>query len=153
MKTRTIIFTLVFLGGIIGACTRPALNTDDEALVLSTDSLVNLWNQAWDSGNVDEISALFADDALALSDSTAIFGKDSITAQWIKPNAYFIKNLKVEKLIDKVTPEMAFYSGFYDLDVMDSDSLISKESGNVTYIWQKQADNSWKLELVHLGTY
>lgn len=121
-----------------------------ESKLAGTDSLMMQWNNAWNASNADQIAALFTDKAILVSAGGVIIGIDSIKVKMINRSVLGLKNLKTEMISESVSTDFASQTGSYSHDWINKDSTIAKESGMFTFIWQKQADKSWKLALIHM---
>jgi len=121
-----------------------------ESKLAGTDSLMMQWNNAWNASNADQIAALFTDKAILVSAGGVINGIDSIKVKMINRSVLGLKNLKTEMISESVSTDFASQTGSYTHDWIIKDSTITKESGLFTFIWQKQADKSWKLVLIHM---
>jgi uncharacterized protein (TIGR02246 family) len=116
-----------------------------------TDSLMKPWINAWNSADAEKIAAMFADDALVILPGFKFSGIDSVKTKWIVPTALTLRNLTVQNLKEDKTSDLASISGSYMHDWVRNDSVISRAGGYYTFLWRKQADNSWKVAVVNLN--
>lgn len=119
---------------------------------VSADSLARLWNNAWNTKNLEAIKGMIADDAIAMDRDWKVEGLDSIMAKWISVNLPAISNLTTEKLHESNCCCCVSLTGFYTLDVTTQDG-VQKEKGNFTFIWKQQEDKAWKLEVMHMTQF
>jgi len=142
----------LFIGVLISSCTNnKTVNSDTTTTVVSVDSLNTSWNNAWNNKDVNAIANMFTENTVVLSGSWEAIGKDSIMKNWVNSQLPRMTNFKTTKLIAEASTHMAFQTGFWTLDTKRNDSIVGTAQGNYTTIWKKQADNSWKIELLHMG--
>lgn len=133
------------------ACQANEQNTNEPAQEqVSTDSLTGLWNAAWNNKDSTALANMFSENTVYLAGDANLIGRDSIMVKWVNNNLPAVANLQTVKMSEGTSDGMAYQSGTWTLDVMNNDSLVSKENGIYTFVWKKQADNSWKLEVVQL---
>lgn len=145
MKTKLIIpALLVFLA--FSACTpKPETNenqtSENQALV---DSLITQAAEAYSSGDVQKVLNLYSDDAVFISQDSRIGGKDSL-AVFLEISLPYASNFNQDKGITSVTDDLIYYQGMYTFEWNKDYSAMAK--GFMTYVFKKQADNSWKITL------
>jgi ketosteroid isomerase-like protein len=116
-----------------------------------TDSLMKPWISAWNSADAEKIANLFADDALVILPGVIFSGIDSVKTKWVVPTTLTLRNLTIQNLKEDKTSELASFSGSYMHDWVRNDSVISRAGGYYTFMWRKQADNSWKMAVVNIN--
>lgn len=126
---------------------------DTTASQVSPDSLIQLWNAAWNANDSTAIANMFNNESVVLETQWQQEGADSIMQSWVLGQLPQVSNLKTEKVASGVGDGMAFYTGFYTLDVTSNDSIVGKANGNFTTIWKLQDDKSWKVKLIHLDGF
>lgn len=138
---------------MIASCTSKTVNVKaDNSAVVNPDSLMGIWNSAWNSKDSVTISKLFTKESqVVFAADERLVGSDSIMGKWISKHLPMVKNLKTNKFSSGATAYMAYYSGDYTLDIFNKDSKIGADAGCFTAIWKKQNDNSWKMELLFFG--
>lgn len=147
MKTRFLSFVIVVLIGFT-ACSESHNNV---AAVPVTDSLMKPWMDSWNTADIEKISACFAGDAMLIIPGAMMNGIDSIRKNWIIPSAKAIRNLTINNLNEVKSAEMACISGSYTHDWVKNDSVVDHAKGYYSFLWRKQADDSWKLAVVNLN--
>lgn len=120
--------------------TQPALQT--------TDSLSQLWIDAWNAKDVDAIAACFTADAIIITD-TAYVGIEALKTGFILPAAPIFRNLSCLKINESVSGDLAYQSGSYKHEWVINDTTIQNASGYYSMVWKKQDDKSWKLIAFH----
>lgn len=137
----------------IASCTsKPADNISAGNSLVSPDSLIGVWNSAWNSTDSTAISNMFNQRSqVVFSKNERFVGSDSIMTKWVSGNLAMVRNLKTNKFIGNSTNDMVYYSGDYTLDIVRNDSIIGSEEGCFTTIWKKQEDKNWKIELMFFG--
>jgi ketosteroid isomerase-like protein len=124
-----------------------------ETKLISVDSLNSLWNTAWNKHDSTGIVNLLAKDALLISRRTQINGVDSIGSKFVHHYVGTLNDLQTKTLTSKVWTEGCYLSGTYVFQAMQSGKLIGKEEGVFTFIWEKQADTTFKLKVLHMEDY
>lgn len=122
------------------------------AATISTDSLINNWNQGWNNHDSKALTNSFTDNSVVVFSSKKKFiGANDIMNNWINKNLPSVKNLKTEKISASASSDMAFFNGTYTLDITRNDSLVGNDAGCFTIIWKQQQPNDWKVELMIFG--
>lgn len=152
MKSKQLsgIFIALVIGIFISSCTNNK-PVSSEAEVVSVDSLNSSWNNSWNIKDTNAIANMLTENTVVLSGSWKAIGKDSIMKNWINGQLPRMANFKTTKLASEASSDMAFQTGFWTLDIKRNDSIVGTSQGNYTTVWKKQADNSWKIELLHMG--
>lgn len=142
---------LIFVVAIISSCNCKVDQAEKAApIMVSVDSLDNAWNTAWNSGNVNAISNLFAEDAVLIAGDWKVTGRDFLTEEWIKTSTPALANLKLQPYSQGASDAMAYSSGSYTHDVMENDSVKSTQRGVYTIIWEAQVNKKWLVSLVQI---
>ncbi len=155
MKKGIIILVLsVFtLAVIFTSCNRAEREKSCEdqtsCIKVNSDSLIQLWNNAWNTKNLEAFKGMIADNAIAIDKEWKVEGRDSIMSNWITKNLPVISNVKTELLHECNCFCCVSLTGFYTLDVTTKEGLKT-EKGNFTFIWKLQDDKSYKLEVMHM---
>ena len=123
----------------------------DTAQKVSVDSLVNEWNSAWNANDTLAISEMLDANSVMLSGEWKVVGKDEIMSKWVKGQLQTVANLQSTKIKGDVTSDMALYTGFWTLDQTSNDSIVGTSKGNFSAVWKRQADNSWKIAIMHMA--
>ncbi len=146
-------YYLLLLCVIAAGCTRQNYDYEKASEINSSanvDSLgeafINAWNMQDSAAVMNEIS----DDAVAMNDSLIHNGKKDIAGNWVGGGVKVISNLKTETLISGAGPDLAYEGGTYTLNINPPGGSVLHERGNYSLVWKKQADNSWKLSLIHI---
>jgi ketosteroid isomerase-like protein len=155
---KQIIFAIAILmvSGFFFSCCR---NSDNECATeesccttVSADSLAMLWNNAWNTKNLEALKGMIADSALVMDHEMVIRGKDSIIAKWITPGLPVISNVTTTPLKTLSCCCCVSLTGLYMLDYQSGDKTVPAR-GNFTFTWIKQEDKSYKLEMMHLTEF
>ena len=133
-------------------CKKDSCDDKTSCTVVKTDSLVKLWNNAWNTKNLEALKGMIAENAIALDKDWKVEGRDSIMSKWITVNLPAISNVTTEPLRECSCCCCVSLTGFYTLDVTTQEG-IKKEKGNFTFIWKLQDDKTWKLELMHMTQF
>lgn len=159
MKKLTLLFATVMLvfSISISSCKESAKDQSASAdscctVTVTSDSLIALWNDAWNTKNAEALKNMIAEDAVVLETDWQVAGRDSIMAKWITPSLPVISNLKTEKVTDCICCCCVSLTAFYSLDVTTKEGVVS-EKGNFTFIWNQDDDKTWKLKLIHMDVF
>lgn len=155
MKTNLILSVL--FGGIIVAnysCSDKTNegHTEEKSEVInyvSVDSLENVWDEAWNAGNVDMIIEMLDDDAIVFENEWVVRGKDSLRNKFVIPNSSAIKSITTTKSAEGASEDLAYFIGRYSITLKDS---TPGPEGPFTIIWKKQKSGQWKVVSLHTGT-
>ncbi len=147
MKTGFFSFLIVVLLGF-ASCNQAQ---DKVVAIPVTDSLMKPWIDAWNAADVEKISNCVAADAILILPEIFMSGVDSIRQNWIVPSSATIRNLAVLNLNEFKSGEIACISGSYTHDWIKNDSVAGHAKGYYSFLWKKQADDSWKLVVVNLN--
>ena len=155
-KQITFIFAILFMAIIIlPSCKNTVTETAKEeecCQTVSADSLAALWNDAWNTKNIEALKGMITDSALVIDHEWYVQGKDSIFAKWINQSLPIISNVKTIPLKTTSCCCCISLTGLYTLDY-ESKNGIKSSKGNFTFIWIKQEDKTYKLDLMHMTEF
>lgn len=140
MKTTFLIFMSILLVSF-SACQQAKEATTE---LQTTDSLSQLWIDAWNAADVDAITSLFTADAQLVTD-TLLIGRETIKAGFVLPAAPIFRNLTCKKLNEQISGDLAYLSGSYAHEWLQKDSSVVQAKGYYSMVWKKQDDKSWKV--------
>jgi ketosteroid isomerase-like protein len=141
MKTIAIFFILAAMLLITGCNPEAETNND---MVLA-DSLLKVNESAYNSGDAQIIANLFADDALIIVNGKSTWSKDSIYLV-AKSLASVIRNFRAYLGPVSVSKDIIQMQKYFTADITGGEAVV-KGKGLAIIIWEKQADNSWKVVL------
>lgn len=147
-----LILTITFTSCKEGAKDQTTSDSACCAVGVKTDSLIGLWNDAWNTKNLDALKNMIAVDAVVLETDWKVSGRDSIMANWIKVCLPVISNLKTEKITECICPCCISLTAFYSHDFTTEERVVT-EKGNFTFIWNLAEDKTWKLKLIHMDVF
>jgi len=119
---------------------------------VSSDSLAALWNNAWNTRNLEALKGMITDSALVIDHEWYFQGRDTIFAKWISQSLPVISNVKTIPLKTISCCCCVSLTGLYSLDYETKEGLKSSK-GNFTFIWLKQEDKTYKLDLMHMTEF
>ena len=143
MKTKkNLLFLAVML--LIVSCAPQTSTTVNKDKALA-DSLLQMNENAYNSGDAQIIANMFTDDCLLINGTTYTWTKDSVLvfAQSLVPS---LKNFKTHMGPFSVSAEMVYQEKYYTGDWVVGDVTL-KGKGVSILVWIKQPDNSWKIAL------
>ena len=120
---------------------------------VSPDSLIALWNNAWNTKNMDALKAMIGDSALVIDRDWYVKGKDSIFAKWISTSLPVVNKVQTSPLKISQCCCCVVVTGLYTLEFTTKDGKTVPSKGNFTFHWQQADDKSWKLELMHMTEF
>jgi ketosteroid isomerase-like protein len=96
-------------------------------------------------GAAEAFRLFMADSAIQLPEGElARMGREKIYDKMKKNSGYTLK-WKPEKAVVARAGDMGYTWGYYVLLVQDSSGTIQRSHGKYLNVWEKQADNSWKV--------
>lgn len=130
----------------IAACTPKPVT--DKGIALA-DSLIKVNENAYNSGDAQQMASLFADNALIIVNGKATWTKDSILV-FVKGIAPVLKNFKAYRGPTTVTDDLIQVQKYFTGDIVMGNNTM-KGAGVATLVYKKQPDNTWKIvmELEH----
>lgn len=146
------ISVIVIIGLLFSACSGNKQKTTSETTVkmVSVDSLIALFNVAWNQHDSIAISKMFTNTTLVLTVGVKAIGIDSIMKNLGK-QILRTSNFKTTKIAEGISSDIAYYAGSWTIDIIENNSVVGNADGNITAIWKIQSDNSWKIELLHMS--
>ncbi|HRZ41909.1 MAG TPA: DUF4440 domain-containing protein [Bacteroidales bacterium] len=126
-------------------------NVNDEGATSPVDSLIALYEKAWNSNDSAAICSMFAPDAIVVDGELVMLNAAEMAEKWVSPYHRYARNLKTEKLKEWATPDRAGYSGMYALDIVVNDSLRYSPYGIFTMVWEKTPDGFWKVSTANMN--
>lgn len=139
MKTTLILSIGAILFCCLG-CSQKSGNSSDQSLV---NRLSSMSAEAFNSGDVDKLLSVYADDAIFLNGQAKISGKDSLRTAF----AYMFQhssNFKIYPALFSVKEDMVFIEGMFTFD-WNMNGIVSQAKGIMKEVFLKQSDNSWKI--------
>lgn len=144
------LFAALFALTFLSACSKqPAAPPDtraaDEAAIRAASAD---WSKASQAKDVTKAVSVYADDAMQFPDNgPMVAGKDNIRAGWEKMLALPGPGLSFATTGVTVahSGDLAYEYGTYDFATQDKAGKVNDEKGKYVTVWQKQADNSWKV--------
>lgn len=137
-------FLLAGVIAFIASCNQSPKMTTAPAKGPSADSLATVFSNEWNKADSDYFYSAFSPNAVVADNNTIAVGADSIKTRWTQPNLRSVKNLKFTPLQSWSTPDMASFTGYFDVDVALKDTTFHGK-GAFTMIWKKSNDGSWRI--------
>lgn len=156
MKKTTILTfsSIVVLLFLISSCQQSRNSNLDNSVSysVSPDSLINIWNEAWNKHDSTAISNMLATNSVVVfSTEEKLVGVNTIMTDWVSKNLPMVTNLKTEKTSAATSSEMAYFNGTYTLDIVRNDTILGSDKGCFTFVWKLQDSKDWKMELIFFG--
>lgn len=115
--------------------------TDDERAIRE---LVSTWMRASQSGDVDTVLSLMADDVIFMAPGREPFGKDVFRAA-----SEGMKNVRLTGSSDvreiNVLGDWAFIRNYMEIAITSPEGGAMRRSGYTLSILRKQSDGKWRL--------
>ncbi|HET6567251.1 MAG TPA: SgcJ/EcaC family oxidoreductase [Rhodothermales bacterium] len=108
-------------------------------------AILDNWGRDWNSGDKASVRAAFAEDAVVVLQGDVLRGLDEIDEKWLAramPVSTIAGSQSVASLVGQ---DLAYQTGYYDMDHLWASGNQTAESGTYTLIWRKQADGNWKI--------
>ena len=125
-------------------------NSNNENKVASVDSLVNAFSKAWNGKDSKSIESMFSNSIVYLNGGRATIGKDSIMKYLVGRALNDVENLKIIKISEITSNELVLFAGKWSAS--NKNDSIPLNEGNISVLWKKQSDSTWKMELMHLNS-
>ena len=139
MKTRNIILLAAVIIFSTSCAKKPEV-CNDRILV---DSLATVAVNAFNSGDVARALSNYTDDVVFLNGNVKMSNKDTISNAF-KYMFQHMKNFNYYLGVSSVSKDMIFMEGLFTFDwQIDNNRSIGK--GVMLLVYQRQADNSWKI--------
>lgn len=139
MSLKNILY-VVFVLFVISACTQKQARDQHKPLV---DSLDVVSASAFNSGDFNKAVDIFTDDAVFISYGKKMVGRDSIASN-LKNAMPFMKNFKSYPCVYSVSDNLVFTQSYFT-GTWNKNNSSKPMKGTAIYVWQKQADNTWKI--------
>jgi ketosteroid isomerase-like protein len=153
MKKQTLVFAV--LASILFSCSPKSEQKESATPSVAhiEDSLIGLWNDAWNRNDTTAIAAMFNDKSVVIGGYNFILtSTDSIMQKWVNKQVKSVANLQTQKRMGNSTDNMAYYSGTWTLDdTNEKDSVLGKQTGTFTSAWEKQQDGKWIMTTIQMG--
>ncbi|TCJ12112.1 nuclear transport factor 2 family protein [Flaviaesturariibacter flavus] len=117
---------------------------------VSTDRLIAAWNKSWNDRDSAAITSQLTNDAVMLSSAKTMNGRSQIAKQFVSHYYRSMLNLKTRKFYESAGGNIAVQSGTYTHDIQTAEGKPNTLSGGYTFVWELQADKSWKLRFLEL---
>ena len=147
-----LLLILLFGISLFGCNQHSCENCDQQRSVASVnvDSLNALFLAGWNNKDSAAIAKTIADNAVVMNDSLVHKGIKAIADNWISGGVKVLSNIKTSSSIRDGNGNIAYDGGTYSLDLTPPGGPVLKEKGNYSMVWAKQANNEWKLTLIHI---
>jgi len=108
------------------------------------------FDAAWNAKDSAKIVGMMDDDVKLLNAKEVLSGKNELAAKWVSHSLPVASNLKTNVVSSDAGTQLAYEAGTFALDVTLPNQKPFPATGNYTFIWKKQADNSWKIHLIQI---
>lgn len=143
------LFILLIIFCSLASCNSKSSNDHIVSAPINTDSLVSLWNNAWNNNDSAAILNLMSKDIVFISEGSISKGIDSLAKNFVGPNSKVLKNLKTSTIASGGVGDEAYYYGSYTHDVALKDTTIVGRSGVFSFIYKKEEDQ-WKIKVAEI---
>lgn len=116
----------------------------------STASLVKNWNATWNNHDSIAIVSLMDNDVQFISGRFALNGKDAVAKNFVSLNHKFLANLNTETNASYTDGNLAYETGKYTHNIKRGNSIIRKDEGTYTFVWNKSKNKEWKLKVIEI---
>lgn len=117
---------------------------------VSSKELNEQFDKAWNSKDSVKLVQMLADDVQLLSAATHMNGRTEVSERFIRHNLPVSGNLQTKVASTGESDALAYESGTFTLDVAPPGAKPFVDKGNYTFVWKKQADQSWKVSSILL---
>lgn len=131
------------------SCDTKSSKENSAEISVNTDSLVSLWDAAWNNNDSAAIRNLISNDMVFISEGSVEKNIDSLSNYFIRPNSKRLKNLKTSMIASGSSGNQAYYYGSYTHDLALKDTILTGISGVFSFIYTKEKDQ-WKIKVAEL---
>ncbi len=120
---------------------------ETEFIQIDLEESNSLWELAMNSGNPGTFAELYAEDAVIMTPSLEIFSSRlDIEKFWLKTIAPIANNFQVQTISIRIDGELAYQTAVW-LASVTSNGVTNNIDGEMTTMFQRQHDGSWKIRL------
>jgi ketosteroid isomerase-like protein len=136
---------------VLAAACAPQTETDAESVseVVTVDiptmtAQVGAFVGAWNAGDMEGLTSGIAEDAVLMTPTGAIVGRDAILAELAQAYDYTV--MQQSAAVDEALTlgEYAYARGTWNLDATDEASAAPAMSGQWSAVYKASADGSWQ---------
>jgi ketosteroid isomerase-like protein len=149
------VFFIVAASAMIMSCTNSkgegkdkSAETNNTTATVSSKDLNQQFDNAWNSKDSSRLVSMLADDVQLLSAATHMNGRTEVTERFIRHNLPVSSNLNTNVVSTGESDALAYESGTFTLDVAPPGAKPFVNKGNYSFVWKKQADQSWKVSSI-----
>ncbi|SHF13019.1 YybH family protein [Flavisolibacter ginsengisoli] len=149
------IFIFMAASAMIVSCTNSKGEEKDKSAeptkttaTVTSKELNQQFDNAWNSKDSSKLISMLADDVQLLSAATHMNGRTEVTERFIRHNLPVTSNLRTNVVSTGESDALAYESGTFSLDVAPPGAKPFVNNGNYTFVWKKQADQSWKVSSI-----
>ncbi len=115
-----------------------------------TDSLMDQWDNAWNNEDVPALVSMMQPDAYFASPYQRWFSRDSIRATILSKNLYWFRNSKSIEQFSRVKDDIAWSVGKTTAEYYPDDNSSKAKSwhANYTFVFTKNRNDQWKLQMM-----
>jgi ketosteroid isomerase-like protein len=139
LKSLLYIATLSLATGFVAAATKDSI---------VADAVNSQWENSFSEGNTDVLMTLYSDNAVVISPSSEIFDNRTEIQTYLEGlkkvgvKKYAISNVELE-----VKGNLAYETAYWEGSWVNAEGAIFNFEGNITNVFEKQDDGSWKIKL------
>ena len=144
---------LLALFMIFGSCDNDKKSDAEEEVVVEEkqmedpDAVFNRWEDAWNSGNGENVRNMLADDAILVMNGEEV-SKDSISG-WIDESSAAMQDLQLKPIKKNNFKNVAYETGTFDHGIKENDTL--RFTGTYTFIYEKpEGKDQWMVRVMNI---
>ncbi len=143
-----LIFSLSLLLQACQSNPQPAEASDSQAVIDTLAGLSRQFSQAYMSGDVATMVALYTEDAVLFPNNAEyIQGKEAIAQYWTLPEGRRITHHQLIPVEVEVSGTMASDFGHYEISGENGDQAWGPAYGKYLVVWKRGADGQWRMHL------
>ena len=137
------------------AC-KPITNSDSTTALDESESMaaldsVNLaFETAWNRKDSAAVVDMFAEDIIMISGKAIWKGKAELASNFVSRNMPVANDLKIKREKTDASGNLGYETGTWSLKVKLPDQPEFDQTGNHTFIWNKDNTNHWKLSIMDM---
>ncbi len=141
MKSLKTLILLPILVLTSGYATSATLETMD------VESFNNVWASGFEEGNTEGLMGLYTESAVVFPPSSEILeGRTAIQAYLEALREVGVKEYSISNVGTDVKENIVYESAIWEATRVDSEGNVIKLEGNISNVFEKQSDGSWKIK-------
>jgi ketosteroid isomerase-like protein len=141
MKSLKNLILLLILVSSSGYVASAALETMD------IESFNNVWESGFEEGNTEGLMGLYTENAVVFPPSSEILkGRTAIQAYLEGLREVGVKEYSISNVGTDIKENIVYEAALWEATRVDNEGNVIKLQGNISNVFEKQNDGSWKIK-------